>query len=137
MNKLLIFILLNITFITFGCAQPISRDLNIVYKHNKLCIYINNEKSFLSQDNTFVVFLGEVEVGKPFNVIYSKDYKNSQFPLVLSQCLMVPIKNLTFNKIYEINLETNKNFSQRFCLKRNENKTELIIINDGRQKCEV
>ena len=69
--------------------------------------------------------------------IYSKDYKNSQFPLVLSQCLMVPIKNLTFNKIYEINLETNKNFSQRFCLKRNENKTELIIINDGRQKCEV
>lgn len=109
---------ISILFIITGCAQPIFNELHLHFQKSEMCVYTNNQNTYLGSDKSFIVFVGEVKEGKPFNVIYSKDYVNTQFPIRLNQCLKVQVSNLEFNKIYEVNIETNKNFSQRFCLKK-------------------
>lgn len=43
----------------FVCAQPISHELKAIVKNNDVCIYTDNENTYLGQDNYFIVSIGE------------------------------------------------------------------------------
>lgn len=101
-----------------GCAQPLSHKLNIDTKDNNLCIYTNNKNTYLSNDNYFTIFVGEYNPNEKFKSLYDKVYKNTKFPIEKSDCLTIPSNIFEENKIYNVNLETNKNFSALVCVSK-------------------
>ncbi|QIO07562.1 glycosyltransferase [Acinetobacter shaoyimingii] len=120
---------------TVGCAEPMSKKLHLNFHNNVLCIYKDSENTYLSLDKSFIVFIGEIQKSEPFKVIYSKDYINTPFPINLNQCLKIETNHLKLNKIYEVNLESNKNFSQRFCLIGKKKEIQVFQINDSCEEC--
>lgn len=124
-----------INFYMIGCAQPISRDLYIIKNTEDFCIFTDNENTSLGSDNQFIVFIGEIRKNEPFKIVYSKEYINNKFPIHKNACLNIPVSNLKLNTVYDINLETNKIFSQRICLKQNDNNFEIIKLASEQLEC--
>ena len=117
MNKL-VFLYVSIELFISGCAQPLSHKLNIDVKDNKLCIYTNNKNTYLSNDNYFTIFVGEYNPNEKFKSLYDKVYTNTKFPIEKNDCLTIPSNIFEENKIYNVNLETNKNFSALVCVSK-------------------
>ena len=117
MNKLA-FLYVSIGLFISGCAQPLSHKLHIDVKDNNLCIYTNNKNTYLSNDNYFTIFVGEYNPNEKFKSLYDKAYKNTKFPIEKSDCLTIPSNIFEENKIYNLNLETNKNFSALVCVSK-------------------
>ncbi|WP_089604860.1 NF045616 family extracytoplasmic (lipo)protein [Acinetobacter piscicola] len=117
MNKLA-FLYVSIGLFISGCAQPLSHKLNINTKDNNLCIYTNNKNTYLSNDNYFTIFVGEYNPNEKFKSLYDKVYTNTKFPIEKNDCLTIPSNVFEENKIYKVNLETNKNFSALVCISK-------------------
>ena len=118
MNKLVFSYACIGLFIISGCAQPLSHKLNIDVKDNNLCIYTNNKSTYLSNDNYFTIFVGEYNPKEKFKSLYDKVYEDTKFPIEKNDCLTIPSNVFEENKIYKINLETNKNFSALVCISK-------------------
>ena len=117
MNKLA-FLYVSIGLFISGCAQPLSHKLNLDTKDNNLCIYTNNKNTYLSNDNYFTIFVGEYNPNEKFKSLYDKVYTNTKFPIEKNDCLTIPSNIFEENKIYKVNLETNKNFSALVCISK-------------------
>lgn len=120
MNKS-VFLYVSIGLFISGCAQALSHKLNIDVKDNKLCIYTNNKNTYLSNDNYFTIFVGEYNPNEKFKSLYDKVYTNTKFPIEKNDCLTIPSNIFEENKIYNVNLETNKNFSALVCVSKKKN----------------
>lgn len=83
-----------------GCAQPISHELKVTVKNNDVCIYTDNEHTYLGPDNYFIVFVGEYKPTQEFKSIYDKAYqgKYAKFPIKSEDCLSIPASVLKIQK---------------------------------------
>lgn len=113
-----VFLYIIIGINTSSCTQPLSHKLNIDVKDNNLCIYTNNKNTYLSNDNYFTIFVGEYNPNEKFKSLYDKVYTNTKFPIEKNDCLTIPSNIFEENKIYNVNLETNKNFSALVCVSK-------------------
>ncbi|WP_151794433.1 NF045616 family extracytoplasmic (lipo)protein [Acinetobacter nosocomialis] len=106
-----------------GCAQPISHELKAIVKNNDLCIYTDNKNTYLDPVNYFIVFVGEYKPTQKFESIYDKTYqgKGVKFPIKSEDCLSIPASVFEDKKVYDINLESNKNFSKLICISKKKN----------------
>ena len=134
MNKS-VFLYVSIGLFISGCAQPLSHKLNIDVKDNKLCIYTNNKNTYLSNDNYFTIFVGEYNPNEKFKSLYNKVYTNTKFPIEKNDCLTIPSNIFEENKIYNVNLETNKNFSALVCVSKKKTILTFKIMRPEDSSC--
>ena len=134
MNKS-VFLYVSIGLFISGCAQPLSHKLNIDVKDNKLCIYTNNKNTYLSNDNYFTIFVGEYNPNEKFKSLYNKVYTNTKFPIEKNDCLTIPSNVFEENKIYNVNLETNKNFSALVCVSKKKTILTFKIMRPEDSSC--
>lgn len=126
MKKNIIYPILSMMLtITSGCAQPINRSLQVTVKENNLCIFTGSKNTYSDADNSYLVFVGEVNSTTNFKSIYDKPYSESVFPVLENDCVLIPLAIFEPNKPYDINLESNKNFSKKICI--TENKTIIPV----------
>ncbi|MBK0064323.1 MULTISPECIES: NF045616 family extracytoplasmic (lipo)protein [unclassified Acinetobacter] len=123
-KKLLVLILVSILFQLIACAQPINNQLNII-SNNDLCIYTGRKTGYSTQDDYFIVFVGEYNPQESFKSIYEKKYNSLKFPTNKKSCINVPSEIFEKSGIYSINLESNKNYSQLVCVKKDKRNSIL------------
>ncbi|RKG29536.1 NF045616 family extracytoplasmic (lipo)protein [Acinetobacter rongchengensis] len=134
MNKS-VFLYVSIGLFISECAQPLSHKLNIDVKDNKLCIYTNNKNTYLSNDNYFTIFVGEYNPNEKFKSLYNKVYTNTKFPIEKNDCLTIPSYVFKKDKIYRINIETNKNLSVLVCVSKKKSILSFKIMKPEDSSC--
>jgi len=120
-----------------GCAQSISHKLKAIVKNNDVCIYTDNEHTYLGPDNYFIVFVGEYKSTQEFKSIYDKTYqgKVAKFPIKLEDCLSIPSLVFEDKKVYEVNLESNKNFSELVFISKKKNILSAKVVSPEDTTC--
>ena len=124
-----------ISIILLGCAQPINHKLNVDIKNNNLCVYTDNTKFFSSNDSYYAIFIGEYNPTEKFRSIYNKVYKNKKFPIGKNDCLPIPSYVFKKDKIYRINIETNKNLSVLVCVSKKKSILSFKIMRPEDSSC--
>lgn len=120
-----------------GCAQPISHELKVTVINNDVCIYTDNEHTYLEPDNYFIVFVGEYKPTQEFKSIYDKTYQGEEekFPIKSEDCLSIPASVFKDKKVYDVNLESNKNFSQLICISKKKNILNAKVVSPEDSTC--
>ncbi|WP_336010101.1 NF045616 family extracytoplasmic (lipo)protein [Acinetobacter calcoaceticus] len=120
-----------------GCAQPISHELKVIVKNNDVCIYTDNEHTYFGPDNYFIVFVGEYKPNQEFMSIYDKNYQgeDAKVPIKLEDCLSIPASVFEDKKVYDVNLESNKNFSELICISKKNNILSAKVVSPEDTTC--
>lgn len=129
--------LISTTLMNVGCAQPIIQELKVTVKNNDVCIYTDNEHTYLGPDNYFIVFVGEYKPTQEFKNIYDKTYhgRDTKFPIKSEECLSIPASVFEDTKVYDVNLESNKNFSELICISKKKNILNVKVVSPEDTTC--
>ncbi|ENW08732.1 hypothetical protein F933_00059 [Acinetobacter beijerinckii CIP 110307] len=79
MNKYTLSVFIILAYLT-GC-NPQGKDLEVKIKHNQLCVFTNNSKIYYGLNNTFLIYLGNIDYNKDFKSTYEKLYTNTPLPI--------------------------------------------------------
>lgn len=118
-----------------GCAQPISHSLKVEIKDNNLCLYTDSEKTYLDENNYFIIFVNEYNPGQQSKSIYEQSFHEKKFPIKKEDCITVPSEIFEQDKIYDVNLESNKNFSELVCISGDKNKLKVQVVSPEDKSC--
>lgn len=124
---LLLLFLVYIGVIVRGCFSEEVRhslDLSVDIQDNDLCLYTNNRNNFLDENNDksyFLVWVKPLYVKENINVFDKQIMlKDSTFPFKKEDCILAPISLLELNKPYDFIIHTEKSFTQRACILKDE-----------------
>lgn len=118
-----------------SCAQPISRNLESTIKDNNVCIFTNNEKTYSDVENSYLVFVAEITDSKDYKTVYEKTYSKGKFPILKDDCALIPLNIFKINKPYDVNLESNKNFSTQICISEAGKILPVSYLSPGEAVC--
>lgn len=124
-----------IIFTINSCAQSISRNLESTIKDNNICIFTNNEKTYSNIENSYLIFVAEVTDSKDFKTVYEKTYSKGKFPILKDDCALIPLNIFKINKPYDVNLESNKNFSTQICISETGKILPVSYVSPGKAVC--
>lgn len=124
---LIVSFLFNILLLVSGCdfeRRAMYRPLTLEIKGNDVCIYTNNTRSFLGEndeDAWYLLYANRSDNSKEKNFERKFFLKDHKFPFKKEDCLLIPISLLELNKPYSFNIDTGKSFSTRACILREGN----------------
>lgn len=118
-----------------SCAQPISRKLESTIKDNNVCLFINNEKTYSDSENSYLVFVTEIVANKDYKTVYEKAYSKGNFPILEKDCALIPLSFFKKNTPYDVNLESNKNFSTQICISEDKKILPVKYLTPGEAVC--
>ena len=134
MNKYTLSVFIILAYLT-GC-NPQGKDLEVKIKHNQLCVFTNNSKTYYGLDNTFLIYLGRIDYNKGFKSTYEKLYTSTPLPIDEKNCVAIPLNEIKHNVAYEIILDTNKSFHTSICVVGKDNKLEVRYVEPGKSTCD-
>lgn len=118
-----------------ACGQG-PRPLDVTIHRDYLCVFTNNPKTYYGVDNTFLIYMGEIDYSKEFKTDYEKLYTNAPLPIKEVNCVKIPLNEIKKNVAYEIVLDTNKSFHASVCVVDVNNKLYIKNVEPGESSCE-
>lgn len=99
--------------------------LYMIVKNKDLCVF-TRDKNSKPYENGFTLYMGTMDSKQGYKTSYEKSYKNIKVPTEENNCLTIDNSKFTQQIPYSINLDMNKTYSRRVCIKNENNRMKLV-----------